>query len=146
MEEIVSSCHQCASLKSTPLSSVKQSSENPSCAIGLSFAADVVKRNRQLIFILRECTSSYTVSLLITDEQKATLRDAILKTCLPIRPLTGPPAVIRTDPAPGFASLNNDEILRQHHIVIEVGRVKNPNKNPVAEKAVLELERRAVNH
>ena len=40
---------------------------------------------------------------------------------------------------PGFASLCGDEILRQYGFAVEVGRVKNPNKNPVAEKCVAEL-------
>ena len=50
-----------------------------------------------------------------------------------------PPSVIRVDPAPGFASLCGDEILRQYGFAVEVGRVKNANKNPVAEKCVAEL-------
>ena len=50
-----------------------------------------------------------------------------------------PPSVIRVDPAPGFASLCGDGILRQYGFAVEVGRVKNPNKNPVAEKCVAEL-------
>ena len=37
---------------------------------------------------------------------------------------------------PGFAALANDEELRRHKITIEVGRVKNANKNPVAEKCI----------
>jgi hypothetical protein len=34
----------------------------------------------------------------------------------------------------------NDEPLAKHRISIEIGRIKNPNKNPVAEKAIEELE------
>ena len=49
-------------------------------------------------------------------------------------------AVIRTDPTPGFTALINDKLLHRHRITLEVGRAKNPNKNPVAEKAVQELE------
>ncbi len=53
--------------------------------------------------------------------------------------MAAPPSVIRVDPAPGFASLSNDATLRQYGFVVEVGRIKNPNKNPVAEKCVAEL-------
>ena len=60
--------------------------------------------------------------------------------CIGLRPLDGPPAVIRTDPAPGFAALANDAVLAKYRLTIELGRVKNVNKNPVAEKAVRELE------
>ncbi|CAH3027373.1 unnamed protein product, partial [Porites evermanni] len=42
-------------------------------------------------------------------------------------------------PAPGFSSLSNGATLRQYGFAVEVGRVKNPNKNPVAEKCVAEL-------
>ena len=45
----------------------------------------------------------------------------------------------RVDPAPGFVSLSNDEELRRHKITVEIGRVKNVNKNPVAEKCIAEL-------
>ena len=53
--------------------------------------------------------------------------------------LSPAPAVIRVDPAPGFSSLSNDATLLQYGLAVEVGRVKNPNKNPVAEKCVAEL-------
>ena len=36
--------------------------------------------------------------------------------------------------------LHDDEILKQFDISLDIGRVKNPNKNPVAEKAIVELE------
>ena len=50
------------------------------------------------------------------------------------------PAVIRVDGAPGFMALRNDETLKSLHLSLEIGRVKNLNKNPVAERAILELE------
>ena len=54
--------------------------------------------------------------------------------------MDGPPAVIRTDPAPGFKALPNDPLLKKHRVTIELGQPKNPNKNPVAQRAVQELE------
>ena len=51
-----------------------------------------------------------------------------------------PNAVIRVDPAPGFTALKNDVQLKQLHMSLEIGRVKNVNKNPVAEKAISELQ------
>jgi len=48
--------------------------------------------------------------------------------------------VIRVDPVPGFVSLKNTNALQLLNSSIKVGRVKNTNKNPVAERAVLELE------
>ena len=117
-----------------------QSSLEPPDAVGISFAADVIKRSRQLILVVRETVTSFTVACFIEDERHATLRDALLSLCIELRPLDGPPAVIRTDPSPGFQALVTDELLRQHRLSIEIGRVKNVNKNLVAEKAVRELE------
>ena len=37
-------------------------------------------------------------------------------------------------------ALRNDETLTSLRLSLEIGRVKNPNKNPVVEKAILELE------
>ena len=109
-------------------------------AVGISFAANVIKRLRQLILVLRECVTSFTATTLIEDERHHTLRDAIIRLCVPIRPLDGPPAIIRTDPAPGFKALTDDQQLKHHRITIDLGHGKNQNKNPVAERAVQELE------
>ena len=78
--------------------------------------------------------------MVIEDERHHTLCDALVRLCIQLRPLDGPPAVIRTDPAPGFKSLVNDQLLQHHRIVLELGNPKNPNRNPVAERAVQELE------
>ena len=57
-----------------------------------------------------------------------------------LHPLDGPRAIIHADPAPGFASMSNNDSLNHLKVSIKVGRVKNKNKNPVAEKAVHEFE------
>ena len=44
------------------------------------------------------------------------------------------------DPAPGFTSLVDDKLLIHRRLGIEVGWIKNMNKNPVAEKAIREME------
>ena len=140
IELVTSSCHMCSALCKTPHFSIEQSTTDPPEALGTLFAADVLRRERQLILVLREYVSSYTVSCIIDSEQRDSLRDALIFMCLEFRPLDGPPAVIRTDCAPGFASLVNDELLKHHHIAIELGRSKNVNKNPIAERAIQELE------
>ena len=140
IERVVNSCTSCAALSHTPLARIEQSSCEPPDVVGISFAADVLKRSRQLILVLRESVTSYTSTMVIEDERHHTLRDALLRLCIQLRPLDGPPAVILTDTAPGFKSLVNDQLLQLHRIVLELGNPKNPNKNPVAEKAVQELE------
>ena len=133
-------CHSCAAIRSSPvLARIDQSTSPPPHAIGRS-TAEVIKCSRQLIFVLRETVTSYTSSVSLKDEPHQTLRDAIVKLCLGLRPVDGPPAVVRTDPAPGFKALVDDPLLKKHRITIEHDQAKNPNKNPVAERAVQELE------
>ncbi|CAB3978164.1 Hypothetical predicted protein [Paramuricea clavata] len=133
------SCHICASLQKIPNCLIEQSTSDPPDAVGLSFAADVMKRNKQLILVVRETTTSFTTSCIIENECHDTLRANLIFLCLELRPISGPCAVIRVNPAPGFASLSNDEELRRHKITVEIGRIKNVNKNPVAEKCIAEL-------
>jgi len=75
-----------------------------------------------------------------TRRESDTLCDALAGLVVGLHPLDGPQAVIRVDPATGFVSLKNTNALQHLGLSIEVGRVKNTNKNPVAERAVLELE------
>ena len=62
ISRVTSACHTCASLKSFPSSLVKQSSDDPPEVVCVSFATDVIKRYRQLILVVRECTTSFTAS------------------------------------------------------------------------------------
>ncbi|KAL2103187.1 hypothetical protein ACEWY4_000055 [Coilia grayii] len=136
---VTEGCHACTALRHTPQVVIEQSSTAPPAVVGVTFAADIMKRARQLVLVLRECVTSYTVSMLVDDESRQTLRDGLVRLCVELRPLDGPFAVIRTDPAPAFKALATDSLLAQHRISLELGRAKNPNKNPVAEKAVQEL-------
>ena len=70
--------------------------------MGVSYAADILKQSSQLILVLRESVTSYTVTLIMEDERQGTLRDGLIQLCVGLRPLYRPNAVIRCDPAPGF--------------------------------------------
>ena len=140
IEAVSKTCHVCASLQKIPHTIVKQDTCDPPDALGVSFSADVIRRDRQMIFVLRENVTSFTAACLIENERCDALRTALIQLCIELRPLDGPTAVVRTDPAPGFIALVNDDLLQHHRICIELGRTKNQNKNPVAEKAVQEVE------
>lgn len=118
----------------------KQSSSDPPETVGSSFAADVMRRERQIILVLRECVISYTFTKLLESERTQELRDAIIQLLAEVHPLDGPFAIIRIDPVPGFKALVNDKLLTWHRIAIELGRPKHVNKNSVAERAIQELE------
>ena len=115
------------SLLKLPQTLIDQSTTHLPDAIGVTFAADVIKRNRQLIFVIRETVSSYTSMCVV----ESALRNCIVRLCVEFRSLDGPPAVIRVDPAPGFIALVDDPTLQRLGICLEVGRIKNTNKNPV---------------
>ena len=134
------SCHTCASLIKVPAALIPQSSSDPPASIGSQFAADVILRERQKIMVVREYISGYTRAGLITSEKQDDLREALIHLTMDLCCLDGPMAVVRTDPAPGFKALVDDNSLLNHRIRLEIGRTKNINKNPVGEKAVQELQ------
>ena len=136
---VAASCHHCSSLKVIPHHLVEQSTSEPPITVGVSFAADVMRRYRQCILILRETVTSYTSSTLIPSESKADLCDGLLILCAEVRRLTDDGISIRVDPAPGFVSLSKDPTLQRNGINLVIGDRKNPNKNPVAEHAIREL-------
>ena len=141
IDEVTKACFTCSSLAKIPRHLVIQSSSDPPEVIGSQFACDVLRRERQLILVIREYVSAFTFTSLVPTEKHEDLRDAIIKLLIGVIPLEGPKAIVRIDPAPGFKSLVlNDPLLAKHRIQLDMGRIKNINKNPVAEKAVQELE------
>ena len=111
-----------------------------SSSLGLRFAADVMVRSRQHILVVRECVSGFISAYIVHDEKASTLRDAFICLYLPLAPRDGPPAVICTNPAPGFNALSDDSHLMSLRPKVEVRNLKNPNKNSIAEKAIQELQ------
>ena len=133
IDDVATLCHTCSSLKNVQSAREHQTTSDPPHGVCTQFAADVIRREKQFIFLLRDVVTSYTWTTLISDEQSVTLRTALLKLCIPIRPIDGPRSIVRVDPAPGFKSLKDDTLLESHNIILDVGREKNKNKNPVAE-------------
>ena len=109
ISRVTSACQTCTSLKSFPSSLVKQSSDDPPEVVGVSFAADVSKRYRQLILVLRECTTSLAASCLVHDEKHDALCDALSQPIVGLHPLDGPRAIILVEPSPGFQSMANND-------------------------------------
>ena len=105
IDQVTQACRQCAALRQTLKALKERSTSLPPEAIGISFASDVIKQSRQFILVLCECVTSFTATALLEDEQHHTLCDAIIRLCVQMRPLDGPPAVIYTDAAPGFQAL-----------------------------------------
>ena len=138
LTSLYKNCHACTALKRLPPPLVESSTSPPS-AVGVSYAADVMHHLRQLILVVRETVTSFTLTCLINDERAVTLEAALLSLCVSLRAVDGPPVTVRVDPAPGFVALSSSEALKKAGVTLEVGRPHNPNKNPCAEHAIGEL-------
>ncbi len=98
-----------------------------------------MKRCGQIILVLRETVSSYTLSTMLESERHADLRDGLVTLASQVKSLGDCGIHIRVDSAPGLVALKNDSILQDYGVSLVYGAVKNVNKNPVAEKAIEEL-------
>ena len=103
------------------------------------YAADVMRRCKQFILVLRDTFSSYTSASLMANEQHGTLRSFLIVMISGLRPNPQSHASVRVDTAPGFKPLRNDPTLSSHNIALDFGRIHNKNKNPVIEKGIREL-------
>lgn len=139
IETVVGNCHHCSSLVKIPTYMSSQSTSPPENTIASRYAADVMRRARQMILVVRETVSSYTLTLFIESEKQQDLREGMLQLLLGICPMNEEVVTVRVDPAPGFQALRADPQLRQHNIVLDIGNAKNTNKNPIAERAIGEL-------
>ena len=139
IKTIVNGCAQCSALRSMPKEVPTFTSSQPPSSPGVAFACDIMCRARQKIIVYRDVFSSFTLARIIANEQKESIRNSILECTAELKAPNG--VSIRVDGASAMQSLRNDPILQANGIVIEVGELKNINKNPIAEKAIGELER-----
>ena len=134
------SCHQCTSLGCVPKYLVEQTTSAPPESVGINFATDVLHQACQFILVLCKTVTSSMTAMIINNEHHETLREGLLCLLLSIQPINGPPITIRSYPTSRFQTLVNDDILKCHHITLDIGCHKNINKNPVAECAIQELK------
>jgi len=138
---VVKNCHHCASLSLVPNTFREQTTSEPPKCIGSSFAVDVMRRCKQMILVLRETVSAYTLTCFVQSEKQDDLMQGVLTLAASVRPLGDLPMIIRTDNALGFQAMTHNPVLSQQNIRLELGQAKNINKNPVAERAIEELGR-----
>ena len=134
IERMYNSCHTCLSLQKFPEYLVKQTREDPPESIGVSFAADLLKRDRQLILLLRKTVTSYRAACIVSYEKKTTLREASACLATELHPLDGPPAVISVDPAPSFMALRNDQTLKSLSLSLEIVASRIRIRTPLSRK------------
>ena len=105
IDNITSGCTQCSSLRKSQHYVIEQTTFDLPDVVGITFAAFVMKREKHFILVVRECVTSYTAACIIENERADTLRSYLVQLCIAMRPLDGPRAIVRTDPAPGFKPL-----------------------------------------
>ena len=137
INEVSDNCDSCRALKKAPKEIFEQSSSSPPSHPGSSLAADVICRSGQKILVARDTLTSYTTATFIQGETVSEYRDGLIICTLPMKSQL---SSVRVDCAPGLKPLKNDKTLHFHGIFLDYGRTKNPNKNPVAERANQELE------
>ena len=138
-EAVLQSCHTCVSLKKIPSHFTQQSTSAPPECIGIKFSADVIKRERQKILLVREYVTSFTDAVVIRSEDSEDLREGIIKLLSRLRSPAGPPIDLKVDSATALQSLQKDPLLNSLNIKIELGDPKNINKNPISERAISEI-------
>lgn len=144
VSEVTKGCHLCASIRDVPKALVEESTDPPPSCIGGNFAADIIKRCSQKIFVMRETVTSYTLSDIIPNERKEAVVEVIIKQCNLMRPSPAHKIIIRLDPAPSHQSIVANlpnSIFAENNIEIVLGRTLNRNKNPVIDKAIREMNR-----
>ena len=137
IDQIVDKCDFCKLVKAVPAEVFDQSLSISASSPGQVFYADVLRRNRQKICVVRDVHSSFTTAAIITDESAASLKPALLLNSSFFR---APQCTIRVDSAPGFQALRSDKFLQQRGVQLDFGHIKNKNSNSVVDKAIQELE------
>ena len=135
----IQNCDLCQSLLALPKELHVQSSVDLPVTPCLSFAADIIRRFRQKIYVLRETFSSFTFAELIRSEDSPTLRESLSRSVSFIRPSPQAKVIVRVDNASGFVALKDDIALSRLNIGLDYGRRHNKNKNPVIDKGIREL-------
>ena len=142
VKRVTEACEMCAATKMIPKETLTYSTHTKPTIAGSYFNADVLVESSQKILVIRDNLTSFTDAMFISDEQKETLRNALIILSSKLR--ASEDIVIRTDPHSSLKPLVQDRLLADEHITIELGSPKNINKNAVAERAIQELRKEIV--
>ena len=116
------------------------SSVPPPKYFGEHFVADVIKRSKQKILLLRETATSMTWATFVTTEWASALRSALRQLLTQLRPPnTTRQASCRVDNASALKSLTADQCLSDLGVTLDLSNPAYKNGNPCAEKAIREL-------
>ena len=134
--------YPCRAMKQLPKETLEFQTETVPKKPGIHFNADVMQEAQQKILLIRENLTSFTDAMLIKNETKESLRDALL--LLSIKMRSNEPIIIRVDAHSTLKALVEDKDLKSENVQLEIGSPKNVNKNAVAERAIKELRQELV--
>lgn len=139
LDQIYEDCFFCATQKKIP-NVVQHHSKTEATVPGTHFHADVIRRQSQNIFTIRDHVSSMSAAKIIKSENSADLKQAMIDLVIPLK-LQGQ-CIIRVDNARGFLPLTDDKDhdLKKLNIVVQLADANNVNSNAVIDRACYELE------
>jgi hypothetical protein len=138
IDNLYQDCYHCKATAVLPTPKSAHTSCTEVQHPGNYFHADIIRRDKQKILIIRDNFSSLLSGMLVPTEQAADLKTAFITLTSTMRLLTH--ITIRTDTATGFQAPAHDKDMQQQGIQIHLGDVINKNSNAVADRACAELE------
>ena len=132
IKNIYDNCIPCAARKKIPQSLSQLETQTKSSCPGTYCNADILKRNKQKILVLRDNLTSYTLTKLVNSETKDDLRAGNISLTLPMKP--NMTTTIMVDPHTSFVSLKDNKLLKENGIKLQFGHEKN--------KTTMELPRK----
>jgi hypothetical protein len=138
IDDLYNDCYRCKATAALPKPCIAHSACTPVSHPGHYFHADVIRREKQKIFLIRDNFSSLIAATLIATEQATDLKKALITLTSTIRLASS--ITVRVDAATGFQSLKADKDLQQLGINLSIADPLNKNTNAVADRACAELE------
>lgn len=140
INEISANCNICIRLKTLP-KEIREFSTSPTECFGKHFSADVMIEKGQKILVCREKLSQFTLTKIISDETAENLEAALISLISDYVPDTG--CIVQVDAATGFQALadGKSKFLGKLKISLDIGRINNRQKNPVAENTIKEIRK-----
>ena len=138
LDALYQDCYQCKTTTPLPNSCNTHAVCTDVPHPGQFFHTDIIRRERQKIFILRDNFSSLTSATLVPSKQSDDLKEAIISLTSPIHMADN--ITVRVDTATGFQALKMHSDITQLGIELQIGDAHNKNSNAVVDKACQELE------
>ena len=132
----------CQASKILRKETMSYSTETKSQTAGQYLNADVMVESGQQILVIRDNLTSYTDTVIIKNQTKPVLKEALLVSTSRFK--LGDTTYIRVDGQSSLSSLSRDRSLESAGLFLLIGRPKNVNKNATVDKAIRELREQLI--